>query len=141
MDPQLFVWATFAVLTMAMAGSKVFSPQYLCWFLPAFLLVEPPCGWRAALAPLVFLLTCFLTTLVFPVLWGEVVRPISAEQNLFALPTLRVTLLLVGRNLLWVGFGVLAVLHMQRRGWAYPRVPQAPLLLAQPRGYRDPSWV
>jgi hypothetical protein len=116
-EPQLFVWACFAALALAMAGSKVFSPQYLCWFLPAFLLVEAPREGRAAVAPLVFLLACGLTTIIFPGLWDEMVRPIAGPTLTLALPTLRASLLALVRNLVWIGFGLLAVLHMQRRGW------------------------
>lgn len=112
--PQFFVWASFAVLAVAMAGAKVFSPQYLCWFLPTFLLVEPPSKWGGGLAVLLFLSACTLTTLVYPLLWGEVVRPVLAEQGLFALPTVRVSLLLLGRNLLWTGFGVVALLNARQ---------------------------
>jgi hypothetical protein len=76
--------------------------------------VEPPSKWGGGLAVLLFLSACTLTTLVYPLLWGEVVRPVLAEQGLFALPTARVSLLLLGRNLLWTGFGVVALLNARQ---------------------------
>jgi hypothetical protein len=116
-NPQAFIWASFAVLAVAIAGSKVFSPQYLCWFLPGYLLVEQPHSRRGAAAPLAFLLACGLTAVIFPGLWAELMRPTSSPNATYLLPTLRVTLLVLGRNLVWIGFCVLAVLHMQRSWW------------------------
>jgi hypothetical protein len=63
----------------------------------------------AVLALVLFLCTCALTTVVYPILRDEVVRPLSAA-GLFALPTLRVCVLLVVRNICWAGFGILALL-------------------------------
>jgi len=116
-NPQAFVWASFAVLALAIAGSKVFSPQYLCWFLPGFLLVEQPHSRRATAVPLVFLLACGLTAVIFPGLWAELMRPTSSPNATYLLPTVRVTLLVLGRNLVWIYFCILAVLQMRRSWW------------------------
>jgi len=112
--PQLFVWGSFAVLSAAMATSKVFSPQYLCWFLPALLLVEPARRIRESIPLVVFLVACGLTTLVYPVLWSEMVRASMKEgQVVIFLPTLRATLLVLGRNSIWVAFCVLALIQLR----------------------------
>jgi hypothetical protein len=114
-NPQLFVWGAFAVLALAMAGSKVFSPQYLCWFLPSLLLVERPRD-RYAVVPLViFLLVCGLTTAVFPGLWNEAVRVSGIAQGkpIFLLPTLRVTFIILARNLVWGAFCVFAIIQLR----------------------------
>jgi uncharacterized membrane protein len=49
--------------------------------------------------------------------WAELMRPTSSPNATYLLPTLRVTLLVLGRNLVWIGFCVLAVLHMRRSWW------------------------
>jgi hypothetical protein len=125
--PQLFVWGAFAVVAFAIASSKVFSPQYLCWFLPCFLLVEPPRDARAAAPLAVFLLVCGLTTIVFPVLWSEVVRPVSLVENTpVLLPTVRVTLVMLARNLLWIGFCALAIIQLRRTALPLLTAPPPP---------------
>jgi len=113
-DPTRFVWATLAVLALAMAGSKVFSPQYVCWLLPLFLLVESPRSWRAAYTSLAFIVACVLTMIVFPFLWDEMEHVVTASPLTLGEPSLRATLTNLCRNLVWIGFGVGAVLAMRR---------------------------
>jgi hypothetical protein len=133
--PQVFVWGSFAVLAAAMTASKVFSPQYLCWFLPALLLTQRPGRGREGLPFAVFLLACGLTTMVYPVLWNEVFRATMRHGQLtISLPTLRATLLMLGRNATWIAFGVLAVLQM-RTARPVAEAPAAPRL-SQPRQRR-----
>jgi len=114
-NPQLFVWGAFAVLALAMAGSKVFSPQYLCWFLPSLLLVERPRDRSAAVPLVIFLLVCGLTTAVFPGFWDEAVRVSGIAQGkiIILLPTLRVTLIILARNLVWIAFCVFAIIQLR----------------------------
>ena len=113
-NPQLFLWAACALLAVAMAGAKVFSPQYLCWFLPLLLLVERPAHARDAVAILAFLLACVLTTGVYPLLWDEAVQATMQNgQVVLRLPTVRVTLLMLARNAVWIAFCVLAVARLR----------------------------
>jgi hypothetical protein len=112
--PQLFVWASLAILSAAMATSKVFSPQYLCWFLPVLLLVEPPRRLREAVPSAVFLVVCGLTTLVYPILWTEVFRAIIQQGKIVIfLPTLRAILLMLTRNMIWLGFSAIALVQLR----------------------------
>lgn len=112
--PQLFVWASLAVLAAAMATAKVFSPQYLCWLLPVLVLIEPPHSAREAVPSAVFLVVCALTALIYPILWHEVFRAAIQEGRLVIfLPTLRATLLMLTRNLLWLGFCAVALAQMR----------------------------
>jgi hypothetical protein len=114
-NPQIFVWGAFAVLALAMAGSKVFSPQYLCWFLPSLLLVERPRDRSAAVPLVIFLLVCGLTTAVFPGFWDEAVRVSGIAQGkiIILLPTLRVTLIILARNLVWIAFCIFAIIQLR----------------------------
>ena len=113
-EPQFFVWGALAVLAVAMAGSKVFSPQYLCWFLPCLVLVDRPKGRLAAAALTTFLLACVLTTIVYPGLWEEVVRGVMVKREfVMLLPTMRVTLVMLARNLVWVAFCLLALAQLR----------------------------
>jgi hypothetical protein len=124
-SPQFFVWGSFAVLAAAMASSKVFSPQYLCWFLPGFLLAKRPKDAPAATPFLVFLLACGLTTLVFPHLWPEVIRPAVVKGRLVGLlPTARATLVMLTRNLAWIGFCALAIAQLRS---AWPQAEAVPI--------------
>jgi hypothetical protein len=110
---QLFVWGSIAVLAVAMATAKVFSPQYLCWFLPALVLAQGPKNARGAAPFLVLLLACGLTTVVFPNLWPEVIRPVVLDGKLtLQLPTTRAVLAILTRNLVWIGFCVLAIVQL-----------------------------
>jgi hypothetical protein len=97
-----------------MATSKVFSPQYLCWFLPVLLLVEPPRRVREAVPSAVFLVVCGLTTLVYPVMWTEVFRAIIEQGRIVIfLPTLRATLLMLTRNMIWLSFCIIALVQLR----------------------------
>jgi hypothetical protein len=113
-EPQRFVWALLAVLALAAAGSKVFSPQYLCWFLPLFLLVDTPRSWRTAWPVIAFVVACVLTMIVFPFLWDEMEYVVSPSPLTLRLPSLRATLTNLSRNIVWIAFGVGAVLAMRR---------------------------
>jgi hypothetical protein len=114
-NPQIFVWGAFAMLALAMAGSKVFSPQYLCWFLPSLLLVERPRDRSAAVPLVIFLLVCGLTTAVFPGFWDEAVRVSGIAQGkiIILLPTLRVTLIILARNFVWIAFCIFAIIQLR----------------------------
>ena len=114
-QPQLFVWGSVAVLAAAMVAAKVFSPQYLCWFLPLLILIDRPGRARDTIPFVVLLAACGLTALVFPVLWHEVIRgSLRDGKTISLLPTLPATLLMLTRNVLWIGFAGLAL----RQAWA-----------------------
>jgi hypothetical protein len=100
-------FAGFAVasLSAAIIGSKVFSPQYLCWLLPLVPLLPRPrsTGW-------LFVILAALTTIIFPYAYEHV-----AEG-----PTTLGKLLLIGRNVVFVVFAIL----VGRTAWRAVR--QAP---------------
>lgn len=113
--PQMFVWAALAVLACATAGAKVFSPQYLCAFLPCLVLVQRPSSLRAALPLATFVVASALTAAVFPWLWRHVVRPLMlGPDSPVRIPSLGVTLVMVARNAVWVVFCVLAVMQARQ---------------------------
>lgn len=60
-------YATAALLAFAIMG-KVLSPQYLIWLIPFFAVLEGPIG---RLARPLFALSCFATSLVYPVFFGR----------------------------------------------------------------------
>jgi hypothetical protein len=68
LNPPLVVAVVLLVLTVLMAASKVFSPQYLIWLVPlAPLAPFPGRGRRLYLGW--FLATCVATTAIYPVLY------------------------------------------------------------------------
>jgi glycosyl transferase family 87 len=88
--------ASLAVICVAIATSKVFSPQYLIWALPLIALLED-------LDPL-WIAICALTTLIYPILYvedrligtagpypysGDFLAAIAVRNLLFAVATLR----------------------------------------------------
>lgn len=97
--------ASLAVVCVAIATSKVFSPQYLIWVLPLVALLED-------LDP-VWIAICALTTLIYPVMYvqdhligtpgpypysGDFLGAIAIRNLLFCVATLRL-LLPVGMRL------------------------------------------
>jgi hypothetical protein len=97
-----FVVVAFAA---AIAGSKVFSPQYLSWLLPLVpLLPGRSARW-------LFVLTAVATTIVFPYAYDHVAAWIEnpVTRDLYARgPTVWGKVLLVSRNALFVLFAVVA---------------------------------
>jgi hypothetical protein len=79
--PGLFVNFTLLTLLVAVATSKVFSPQYIFWIIP-LVAVAPLPRWRGV--AVVTLVICALTTVVYPILfwkhlvglWDDKVEPL-----------------------------------------------------------------
>lgn len=78
-----------ASLTVAIIGSKVFSPQYLCWLLPMVPLLP-----RRRYTQWLFVIVAALTTIIFPYAYTHVTDG----------PTTLGKLLLLARNALLVTF-------------------------------------
>jgi hypothetical protein len=95
----------------AIAGSKVFSPQYLSWLLP----LVPLMPGRAA--RWLFVLTAVGTTVVFPYAYDHVAAWIEnpVTRELYARgPTIWGKVLLISRNALFVLFAVVAFRSARR---------------------------
>ncbi len=117
--PAICVALTLLFLLLALAGGKVFSPQYLVWLAPL-----------APLAPFVrparqvflcvFLAACLLTTLLFPYLyWSQLVRItiLPGGERVYdspGNPSLPGVVLLVLRNALVLGMCVAVFVHVLR---------------------------
>jgi hypothetical protein len=105
--PQLVVGYSLLFLMLFIATNKVFSPQYLLWLIPLVVLV--PLGGKArGIFLWSFLLTCVLSTVLFPFLFmkdlvaeGSSKLPVALWK--FIAPSARLTAILVLRNTLFVG--------------------------------------
>jgi hypothetical protein len=125
--PRLFVAHTLLVLMLAVAASKVFSPQYLLWLIPpAALAPFAPRPRRLLLWSLVGL--CLLTTLIFPVLfWKHVVGLVTprTEPPQLLGPTALGVAVLAARNALFVGLTAATAWLTARGGLYASTVPRA----------------
>ena len=108
-------WAL--VLLLSLAAAKVFSPQYLIWVLPFFVLAEsstPPqarvfhLGHRA-----IWLAICLLTSLIYPFATERIFGILGSESD-----RNNVLLLVTLRNLLWLLAGLTAVIF-----WTNKKLP------------------
>jgi hypothetical protein len=105
-SPPLVICYALLLLMLFIATNKVFSPQYLLWLAPLIVLV--PFGGRARATFLwAFLLTCVLSTVLFPFLFfSDMVAegpPLPVARWKFNVPSARLTAVLVLRNTLFVG--------------------------------------
>ncbi len=126
-------WAASLVLAAFIVGNKVFSPQYLLWLAPLIPFIALPSkGWRLCLAA--FAGACALST-VLVLAWQ---RQIVGENEWIetatsvAGPTAFGSALLIGRNLLFLGF--LIVLVLGRVGkWRFAGGSPSSRLPSQPQ--------
>jgi hypothetical protein len=121
--PRTFVSGTILFLMVLLSASKVFSPQYLLWLAPLAVLV--PCqraGRRLFLGA--FLLTCVLSTVLFPFLYAQdLVERIDKLPEVsetysvwtFKQPTLRLAIVQGMRTTLLVGMTAAVAYYLLRR--------------------------
>jgi hypothetical protein len=127
--PSIFVAYALLFLMLFVAANKVFSPQYLLWVAPLVCLAAfPPRARRPFFWA--FLLTCVLTTVVFPFLMVlDLVDPGRAQDGAGVVlkgPTIRLALALAARNLLFVGLMAGLAFWLVRRARAAPGRSPAP---------------
>jgi hypothetical protein len=116
--PAEFTAFTLLFLMLFVATNKVFSPQYLLWLLPLAALVPfEGRGRRAFLAG--FLLVCVLSTVLMPFLFlTDLIEPAPAgAAPAFHPPPTRFVIVLLARNLTFLGLTAAVALSRVRRGW------------------------
>jgi hypothetical protein len=77
-DPRLIALASLATLLASLVGSKVFSPQYFVWIIPAVALVavdRRPLG--AIMAGAILLTHVFFPANYFAFAWGQQTGPVA----------------------------------------------------------------
>jgi hypothetical protein len=112
--PQLLLGYALLLLMLFIATSKVFSPQYLLWLVPLVVLI--PLGGKARRLFLwAFLLTCVLSTVIFPFLFLSDLLAEGPPQWKFNVPSARLTAALVLRNALFVGLTIGLAVQLLRR--------------------------
>jgi hypothetical protein len=104
--PGTFLLFAVAFLMIAMAASKVFSPQYLIWLVPLLPLL-PLRRRRRHLVWFAFLVACGVSTVLFPYLYfGDLVGeqvPAGGGPAVLHGPTPLGAALVISRNVLFVG--------------------------------------
>src|SRR5262249_20962123 len=88
LDPPTLVGYSLLFLILFILGNKVFSPQYLVWLAPLVSLVPFPRKGRR-LFLWTFAVTCLLTTVLFPFLFGSDLLQRSGSQDTFVKMTLQ----------------------------------------------------
>jgi hypothetical protein len=114
--PAEFAAFTLLVLMVFVAANKVFSPQYLLWLLPLAALV--PFEGRLRRAFLAgFLLVCVLSTVLMPFLFvfDLLVPAPPGGVPLFRPPTARFVVVLLLRNLLFLGLTTALAITLGRK--------------------------
>jgi hypothetical protein len=112
--PQTFVCFTLLFLMLFMAANKVFAPQYLLWVAPLVPLVPFARQGRHLFLAL-FVSTCLLTSIVFPIMFVDLVEAHPdqvKEMWTFKQPTLQLAVILGIRNLLFLGLTVSLVFYL-----------------------------
>ena len=113
-DPEGFVAATLLILLLTIVFSKVLSPQYLLWILPIVpLLVVGHLHGR--LFQVGFLVACFLSTLIYPVLYLREFERVDPAGGYLIPGTLGVAILVL-RNGILIVLALLLVRPVVRLG-------------------------
>lgn len=107
--PELFVRHSVLILAIGICGSKVFSPQYLLWFLPLvpqLILADEQADSKLQS---VFFGVALFTMLIYPVLFDTDIRPALRDgySVTYLPPTLRGLVTLTFRNALFLWMTVL----------------------------------
>jgi hypothetical protein len=124
-----FVGYTLLFLMLFVTGNKVFSPQYFVWLAPLVCLAAFP-PWARRPFIWAFVLTCVLTTVVYPFLMVldliDRTQPQPGATWAMKGPTVRLALALGARNLLFVGLTAGLAFWLVRRARAAPGWLPAP---------------
>ncbi|MBI1914719.1 MAG: hypothetical protein HYS12_08285 [Planctomycetes bacterium] len=121
--PRPFISFTLLFLMLFIATNKVFSPQYLLWLAPLVALLPLGRGSRR-LFTTGFLLVCALSTVLVPFLFTfDLIDPEAPRRVPRAIrePTVRLAVVLVVRNLLFLALIMGLAVHLVRGGGAAPR--------------------
>src|SRR5262249_54554254 len=119
---------TLLFLMLFIAANKVFAPQYLLWVAPLVPLVPFARQGRHLFLGL-FVGTCLLTSIVFPIMFVDLVEAHPdqvKEMWTFKQPTLQLAVILGIRNLLFLGLtGGLVVYLIQGMQFKKGKPPPA----------------
>jgi hypothetical protein len=101
--PEIFVVFTILFLSIPLTFSKVFSPQYLLWFIPMMMLF-PLNNIYLKISPWLFIIVCIITTIIFPYKYFSDIAVFGST------PTFLGNILLISRNLLFILFNIFLIL-------------------------------
>lgn len=110
--PRTFACYALLFLMAFIAANKVFSPQYLLWLAP-FAVLVPFRGAGRLLFQGAFFLACLMSSALLVLLATDVVKP-GAEFYSWTIRELtdRLVVLLLARNLLFLGLAAAVVAHL-----------------------------
>ena len=118
--PDAFITTAVVALMVTLCGSKLFSSQFLLWFVPLVPLVRlrGVAGW---MFPIGFAGVCALTTAMFPFYFKSDILAMdrSGPVTLFTGPTTFGAALIISKNLLFLAMAGLAA-------WSLLRYREAP---------------
>ncbi len=115
-DPRLILVATVTTLLVTLVTTKLLSPQYLIWLLPLVPLIDIG-ERRTRVFQVLFIVTCVLSTVIFPYLLGRTLARADPASDGYLDPTLLGIALVAARNVLLVWLTWLAVRAMWRPNW------------------------
>lgn len=123
-DPSRFLTATVATLLLTLVTSKLLSPQYLLWIVTLVPFLDFG-RWSTRAFQRWFLVTCLVTTAIFPYLLGRTLVRQDPAGDGYLDPTPLGVVLLVLRNGLLVWLAWLAIRPLLGRFGRFG--PSAPL--------------
>jgi hypothetical protein len=111
--PDAFIMTAVIALMVTLCGSKLFSSQFLLWFVPLVPLVrlKGAAGW---IFPIGLAGVCVLTTLMFPFYFKSDILAITGPPTTFEGPTTFGAALIVSKNLLFLSLAGLAAWSLMR---------------------------
>jgi hypothetical protein len=116
LHPTTFAAYTLLFLMLFIGTNKVFSPQYLLWLAPLVVLL-PLQPRRRTLFFVGFVVVCALSTILVPFLYitdlVDLSSPPTVPRTVFP-PTVRVSVVIIARNALFVALTAGLVIHLWR---------------------------
>lgn len=111
--PDAFIATAVLALMVTLCGSKLFSPQFLLWFVPLVPLVRLR-GFAAWAVPIGFVAVCGISTAMFPFLFKSDILAMTGPPTQFTGPTTLGAGLIISRNLLFLAIACVLAWHLLR---------------------------